>query len=262
MIIACPACTTRYVVPDSAIGPEGRTVRCAKCRHSWFQDGPPMAAPAAPTPAPAPPPPAPPEPMAAPTPEPVPPAVAQPVEEAAEVPPPLADEPLPPPPVQPAYAGIEDTSQFDSAPPFRRRRNTLKLWTWAAAVFALLAAGTVVAVSYLGLPDWVPIARPVFALAEPDLQLDFPAAQQERRQLPDGTEFFGASGSITNTGSRTKRVPTILIVLRDGHDRKVYEMELKPPKRSLAPGESVTVNQAVTDVPRSAKVAEIGWKPG
>ena len=40
MIIACPACNTRYVVPDSAIGAEGRTVRCAKCKHSWFQDGP------------------------------------------------------------------------------------------------------------------------------------------------------------------------------------------------------------------------------
>src|SRR6186713_1488851 len=40
MIIACPACTTRYVVPDTAIGLEGRTVRCAKCRHSWFQDPP------------------------------------------------------------------------------------------------------------------------------------------------------------------------------------------------------------------------------
>ena len=45
MIIACPACATRYVVPDSAIGVEGRTVRCAKCKHSWFQDGPEIAVP-------------------------------------------------------------------------------------------------------------------------------------------------------------------------------------------------------------------------
>jgi hypothetical protein len=191
-----------------------------------------------------------------------PPPVAEPEEGLAEAPPPLADDPLPPPPVQPPYSSAtDDTSQFDAAPPFRRRRNTLKLWTWAAAVFALLAAGTIVAVSYLGLPDWVPVSRPVFALAQPELQLDFPPAQQERRQLPNGTEFFGASGTITNTGSRTRRVPTILIVLRDGRERIVYSWEVKPPKRSLAPGESVSVNEAVTDVPRSARSAEIGWKP-
>ena len=45
----------------------------------------------------------------------------------------------------------------------------------SAAVFALLATGTIAAVSYWGLPEWVPVSRPTFALGQPDLQLDFPA---------------------------------------------------------------------------------------
>jgi predicted Zn finger-like uncharacterized protein len=258
MIITCPACSTRYVVPDSAIGPDGRTVRCAKCRHSWFQDGPPAAAaparaaePEPVAPPPAPPPPPPPEPVVEPGPEP-----------AGFEPPPFDEAPPPPPEVAPAYVeDDEGASQFEHEPPFRRRRNPLRLWTYAAIVFALVVAGLIVAVSYWGLPDWVPVNRPTFAIGQADLQLDFPADQQERRQLPDGTEYFGASGTITNIGGTTHSVPPILIVLRDGHDRIVYSWEVYPPKRSLAPGESMTVNQAVTDVPRSAKVAEIGWKP-
>jgi hypothetical protein len=177
-------------------------------------------------------------------------------------PPPFDETPPPPPEVAPAYDEDDDgASQFEHEPPFRRRRNPLRLWTYAAVVFALVVLGLIVAVSYWGLPDWVPVNRPTFAMGQSDLQLDFPADQQERRQLPDGTEYFGASGTITNIGGSAHSVPPILIVLRDGHDRIVYSWEVYPPKRSLAPGESMTVNQAVTDVPRSAKVAEIGWKP-
>jgi len=265
MIIACPACATRYVVPDSAVGPEGRTVRCAKCRHSWFQDPPalpdtPVVVPQA-SPEPETEDEAPrfvrPEPEAEPEPDPV----AQPELERA---PPLPEEPVVPPSFEePVYVAPEpeDTSQFEAAPPFRRRRNPLKLWTWAASIFALLAVGTIVALSYWGLPDWVPVNHPTFAMGQPDLQLEFPADQQERRQLPNGTEYFGASGTITNIGSEARRVPAILIVLRDARDRIVYSWEVEPPKRTLAPGETVSVNEAVTDVPRSAKFAEIGWKP-
>jgi len=57
-------------------------------------------------------------------------------------------------------------------------------------------------------------------------------------------------------------VPTILIILRDKRERIVYSWEVVPSRRQLAPGESVTVNEAVTDVPKSAVAAEIGWKPG
>ena len=92
--------------------------------------------------------------------------------------------------------------------------------------------------------------------------LEFPPNRQDRRTLPNGTEFFGASGKVTNVGKERRTVPAILIVLRDAQNRVVYSWEVIPPKRQLAPGESVTINEAVTDVPRTAKVADIGWKPG
>jgi predicted Zn finger-like uncharacterized protein len=257
MIISCPACSTRYVVPDSAIPADGRTVRCAKCRHSWFQESAPLDLAEMPAPEPD-----------------GPPAEPPPSDTANAVP----DDTSPfgeaervgmdrPPfdqgdaPEAETPAGDDVPSHFDHEPPFRRRRNSLRLLTYAGVVFAAVAAGLIVAVSYFGLPDWVPVNRPTFGAAQDDLQLDFPAERQERRQLPNGSEFFGASGTITNTGSTAQDVPPILIVLRDGRDRIVYSWEVYPPKRTLAPGETMAVNEGVTDVPRSARVAEIGWKP-
>jgi predicted Zn finger-like uncharacterized protein len=37
MILTCPACSTQFAVPQGAIPPHGRSVRCSRCGHSWHQ---------------------------------------------------------------------------------------------------------------------------------------------------------------------------------------------------------------------------------
>ena len=39
MILTCPSCDTRYSVDGAKFPAAGRTVRCAKCGHSWHQPG-------------------------------------------------------------------------------------------------------------------------------------------------------------------------------------------------------------------------------
>jgi predicted Zn finger-like uncharacterized protein len=36
MLIVCPSCTTAYRIELSTLGPADRTVRCARCRATWF----------------------------------------------------------------------------------------------------------------------------------------------------------------------------------------------------------------------------------
>jgi predicted Zn finger-like uncharacterized protein len=40
MLIVCPSCATSYMIDQAAVGPGGRTVRCARCKATWFAGGP------------------------------------------------------------------------------------------------------------------------------------------------------------------------------------------------------------------------------
>jgi predicted Zn finger-like uncharacterized protein len=38
MFLTCPQCETHFSVPDTALFPDGKKVRCSICKHVWFQE--------------------------------------------------------------------------------------------------------------------------------------------------------------------------------------------------------------------------------
>lgn len=247
MILECPECSTRYLVPDSAIGAEGRTVRCANCRHSWFQDPP--------------------------VPEPEPPLALQPAQAIADpsddardddgdVPPFLAPAaipaartaPLPEPVIVPPAAGFD---AFAHRPPFRARRNTSRRWTVIAIVAGLLMIAGVGAILFLGAPGLLArIGLPVGAEESPLRLKDNPI---ERRELENGSELFAVSGRVTNPSGERQRVPDIRAELRDAQGRIVYSWTITPQQRTLNPGGSIDFNSAKLDVPSNSKRLELSF---
>ncbi|MDT0575316.1 zinc-ribbon domain-containing protein [Croceicoccus sp. F390] len=295
MIITCPSCDARYNVPDDAINAKGRSVRCAKCDTRWFVTAPEpehdiAAAPDAlsidshsPT--------VPPQhgddavthPDATPLHE----AATLTSNDAEQIPTsvsrsaPVSDEPTgeaaavaasTASPSEPAREQrLRSPIRVDADDPYATlserndevaKRQPVRWRMWIIALLMVLAFGAVLlAFAREGsLPGWLPAQAERAQDISPDLALDFPASEQRLQSGPDGKNFFTANGTILNKGQREHTIPPLQVVLRDREEQIVLSWEITPAQRVLAPDETLVVREAMTQIPASAQVAEIGWK--
>ncbi len=225
MILSCPACNTRYLVPDTAVGADGRQVRCASCRHSWF-----VAAPA----------------VIPPAELPLPPPSAAPLPEALSSPPTSSwgDR----------VTQAPDTNLPDAyahEPPFRPRRNPTRRWTIAALLAALLLISGIGAILYFGTPTLLARLGLPFGQFDIPLRLEVPT-RPARITQPDGNELVAVTGRIINPTDTAQRVPDILAELHDAQGRTVYSWTITPPVRTIGPRGSAEFNSAEVNVPKGA----------
>ena len=253
MILKCPACSAQYILPDHAIGVNGRKVRCKQCNESWFQhpvgylgddasDNDAMSDMSAP---------------------------AQfPSDDLA------TEETFSAPDEFNHILSSDDTDDFSDVahtPAKERsfegnsvnpdlpatRHNKKPFWT-LAFVAAFVISLVAIAITYWANPDWIESVIKNGPNKQPDLIIEL-AKPQDHRTLPDGTKYFAASGAIINPTDREQIVPAIAAELHDKSGQIVYRWIIKPPVRQLAPGERANFNEAKIDVPAAAKYLTVNW---
>lgn len=237
MILTCPSCRARYVVPDSAIGSGGRKVRCAQCRFSWFQGGPEAESPPPRQHAPSPP-----RPTRAHAPPPEP------------EPEPDYEEPAAAEPVDWAPAETEPEEEPRRGP----RRNPARLWTALAVVAAVLMVGALAAIYFIGPQQ---IAAWMGAEATTGERLRFTRRDVAREPLPTNNELLTVTGEITNVTNEPQRVPQIRAEVTDAEQRVIFYWMIAPPVRELPPGQSVTFSSVSTDVPKGGRNLNLSFGP-
>lgn len=222
MIVTCPACETRYVVPDAVVGSaEGRRVRCASCGNVWqfspeaeaIHEAIAEATAAA-------------EAAAVAT------APSAPTATPSQVPPLRAERRGEPPPRSPGPVAVARPSVSVQVAGAARRRLArlggllLIVLGIAVVLLAIVGRDRIMAL-------W-PATAPVYQVLH---LTETPGEGLQVTVKPTRTaDALVISGEIVNSAGETRHIPKLRVALRDGSKAEVDAKVIDPPADSLPPG--------------------------
>lgn len=233
MILTCTSCSTRYYADDAAIGPTGRTVRCAACGFSWFA-----------------------EPQLELRTQ----AVAKATETRAEGP---GQEPLTRERVERLRRAAEQPGPAPSAAAkfraqqaerMRRERMRAAVVVWGATGAALAASATGMVAFRQDVAELWPRSASAFAALGLDVNvygLEFYDLAVER-DFDGATPILLVSGEVRNIGRDDKLVPPVRISLRDTRSQQIFELVNLVTDQPVAAGAAVPFQIRVENPPDDA----------
>jgi predicted Zn finger-like uncharacterized protein len=234
MILTCTSCSTRYYADDAAIGPAGRTVRCAACGFSWFAEPQlELRASAAEVPS-----------MMRASEEPArEPLTRERVERLRRA----AEQPGP----APSAAAKFRQQQSDR---MRRDRTRAAVMVWGATGAALAASATGMVAFRQDVAELWPRSASAFAALGLDVNvygLEFYDLSVER-DFSGATPVLVVSGEVRNIGRDDKLVPPVRVSLRDTNSHEILDLVNAITDQPIAAGAAVPFQIRVENPPADA----------
>lgn len=233
MILTCTSCSTRYYADDAAIGPAGRTVRCAACGFSWFAEPQLELRTTAEAP------------------------------EAVRAEAPAAQEPLTRERVERLRRAAEQPGPAPSAAAkfraqqaerMRRERARAAMVVWTATGAALAASATGMVAFRQDVAEVWPRSASAFAAMGLDVNvygLEFYDLAVERA-FDGATPILLVSGEVRNIGRDDKLVPPVRVSLRDGNSHEIFELVNAITDQPVAAGGAIPFQIRVENPPTDA----------
>jgi predicted Zn finger-like uncharacterized protein len=231
MIVACPACATRYDFPASRFTASGTMVRCVECGHNWIESRPAEVIDVSPRPLPAP--------VPASVPAVIPDSETDDDREIRRL-------------TEAARLAREEFHKLQ-----RQRRQRLYRWAgFAAAALAPIAAALLnpeitvrLFPASMELFDGLGMAVNIYGLELRRIE--------QQHVIAEGTRVISIKGEIVNVSDRDHKVPSLRFTLQNNARDVVYAWTLDSGIRPLRPGEMTTFTTRVASPPPAAENVQI-----